>query len=370
MKTLLRLLTLCAITTGPLDVFGCVAPQSASPGADEGNSSEFIEAGLGVPMSIYPVRLLDRPNRDVGDALGLILENHGMTGLQPVRDAFEPDNESKWEDVPGQFAAFLKIHAPATKYALYAEILGSPKDGVDELRWLIVDVNGQLILSDQLVRGDRALKKLIGRHPEPMTCCVAVCDRLFARTGWHKGRAPKEGAGTFAQLWAEKSGTPSEAERQAMNQRLVHLKERLKDSRIVVLPTRIADRDDVGSASRLAHGISEALGISATALTEPVHLKIPGSPNEQRVLWDFARQLREHLRSHPCDADYILMADYLAEFDKGRIGAVHIIICDKAGDWVSVDFQNSHHPDFRRIGPKSIEDCDKLATERIEKQLK
>lgn len=370
MKNALRCLALVSLLMSPLAAFGRLNPPAGQPIPNDPARAAFVNDGLKAPMTIFPMRLVDRPNQDVSDALGMILENDGMMNLQPAEVSFQPDPGAPWEDMPTRLEEFMRSHPIATKYAIYAEIIGSPKNGVDELRWIIVDSEGKLVMSDRLLRNDRTLKRLLGRQPEPLTCCTAVAKRIFTLAKWQKGHAPKEGEGTYARLWAEKSGTPSEAERQAMNQRLVHLKEKLKDSRIVVLPTRVADRGDAGSASRLAHGMSEALGISVAALSEPVNLDIPGSSNEQRMLWDFARKLREHLRNHPIDADYILMADYLAEFAKGHVGAVHVVICDRTGDWVSVDFQNSHHPDFRRISPKSIEDCDKLATERIEKQLK
>jgi hypothetical protein len=49
---------------------------------------------------------------------------------------------------------------------------------------------------------------------------------------------------------------------------------------------------------------------------------------------------------------------------------VHFVVCEKSGDWVLVDFQNSTHEDFQRISPKSVEDCDRLAVERLADRLK
>jgi hypothetical protein len=48
---------------------------------------------------------------------------------------------------------------------------------------------------------------------------------------------------------------------------------------------------------------------------------------------------------------------------------VHLIVCDQKGDWVIVDFQNSHHKDFQAINPKSIEDCQRLAVKRLASYL-
>jgi hypothetical protein len=40
-------------------------------------------------------------------------------------------------------------------------------------------------------------------------------------------------------------------------------------------------------------------------------------------------------------------------------------VCDSKGEWVIVDMQNSHHPDYQRIKPISKEDCSKLLFKRL-----
>ena len=51
------------------------------------------------------------------------------------------------------------------------------------------------------------------------------------------------------------------------------------------------------------------------------------------------------------------------------VGAVHWILCDQRGDWVMVDFQNSHHGDFQELTPESVEDCLELVKVRLKKRL-
>jgi hypothetical protein len=46
-------------------------------------------------------------------------------------------------------------------------------------------------------------------------------------------------------------------------------------------------------------------------------------------------------------------------------GAVHLILCDRQGEIVAADFQNSHHPDFQAAKPRTPEDCDALALTRF-----
>jgi len=76
-----------------------------------------------------------------------------------------------------------------------------------------------------------------------------------------------------------------------------------------------------------------------------------------------ARSIREHVRESPPDADYVLLADYMA--GGGRVGAVHTFLLDSAGDWVIVAFQNSHHEDVNEIAPASLADCCDLSIVRL-----
>ena len=48
---------------------------------------------------------------------------------------------------------------------------------------------------------------------------------------------------------------------------------------------------------------------------------------------------------------------------------MHLIVCDQSGDWVLIDMQNSHHPDFERIDPKSAADCNRLLLARLKGRL-
>jgi tetratricopeptide (TPR) repeat protein len=49
---------------------------------------------------------------------------------------------------------------------------------------------------------------------------------------------------------------------------------------------------------------------------------------------------------------------------------VHFVVCDRKGEWVIVDMQNSQHPDYQDIKPTSSEGCNKLLVKRLEGYLK
>jgi hypothetical protein len=93
-------------------------------------------------------------------------------------------------------------------------------------------------------------------------------------------------------------------------------------------------------------------------------------PNEMKVLWDLAREFRDYAKKNPVDADYVLYADYRFNPQRWQAGFVHFVVCDRQGEWVLVDMQNSHHPDYQSIKPTSREDCDKLLLKRLEHHLR
>ncbi len=163
---------------------------------------------------------------------------------------------------------------------------------------------------------------------------------------------------------------PEQSEFAAMDKRLQTMKKAGTSARMMVYPARVAgDHTDQTSATHLAELLNEAGLCQATvAKTGPV-LKGEGWPDESAVLWLFARAARSYVRQHPTDSDYVLFADYW-DSPRKTTWAVHFVVCDRAGDWVIVDLQNSHHPDFQRINPKTLADGDRLMLERLKTHLR
>lgn len=330
----------------------------------------FQQAGPTVALSVLPAQLLKRPETNVGNTIGLLLERSGLHHVEPAPGAFKPADDTTWDNLAARFTEHLQKNPVPTAYALYAEIIGTRETGLVELRWIVAEAGGQIVLAERLTPENPEFKRLLGTSPEPMTCCVAVAERLFSLTGWKKGGAPPKGQGTFERIWADRSGTPDDAEATAMSERLAKFKAGLKGSTLAIAPTRLGDKDDPQSATRLSAAIARKFDCKATVLEAPIRIEIAGSMNEQRVLWDFARALRQHLKTNPPQADYVLMADCRGNPAANEFGAVHFVVCDKEGNWVLVDYQNSHHPDFQRMTPRSAEDCEALIAVRLAARLR
>ncbi len=87
------------------------------------------------------------------------------------------------------------------------------------------------------------------------------------------------------------------------------------------------------------------------------------------MLWSLAREFRDYIRAHPPETEYALYAEYAFNPQHANQGFVHFIVCDRKGEWVIVDFQNSHHPDYQSIGITSRASCDKLLVKRLQRYL-
>jgi hypothetical protein len=83
-----------------------------------------------------------------------------------------------------------------------------------------------------------------------------------------------------------------------------------------------------------------------------------------------AREFRDYAKKNPTDADYVLYADYVFNPQNWEQGFVHFVVCDRKGDWVIVDFQNSHQADYQSVKPTSRERCDQLLVQRLESYLR
>ena len=79
------------------------------------------------------------------------------------------------------------------------------------------------------------------------------------------------------------------------------------------------------------------------------------------------RALQSYVKENPPDTDYALFADYA--FAGGRVFYVHTIVCDRAGRWVLVELQNSHHPQFAELQPKTSQDANRLVIANLRQWL-
>lgn len=274
---------------------------------------------------------LGRSMPQMTEALAMFLERGGMDNLELA----QPGVDIK------------------TDYKLSATFDGEWGKAFTEIRATLTDRDGKTVWTTRATPQDADWQKLGMR--EPMQGMILLIERLrpVLKLGESFGETGHEGK--FARLMAERSSPPPDSERSALDPRLQALKRASGSATLAIYAP---------NAARLAELITSAgLAKAAGGGVDP-EIHVAANMNEQRMLWDAARGFREFVRKSPPNADYALYAEYLGT------DAVHFIVSDRAGEWVIVDFQNDHHPDFQSIAPKSPDDCARLVVKRLQAYLR
>ena len=302
--------------------------------------------------------------RSFTETLGLLLEEKGYDKYQIADVMLEPpDGNPTRQERTAAFAKFVGERDLKTDYALVTEftLFAEPfKSGI-YVYSAIVDSKGNIVWTDD--------KEYHGKME--FDCLEVARDRLtlvMALDTLPKKELSPDKKQILWELRAKQP--PSGSERKAMDERLKAMKQGGSSARVLVYPARVGgDHADPNCAAHLSELLDEAkLCRASVAKTVPV-MEGSGWPNEMHVLWLFARSVKEYLRQHPADSDYVLFADYWFN-PRGQVWAIHFVVCDRAGDWVIADLQNSHQEDFQRINPKTLEDCDRLVLERLKAELR
>ena len=317
-------------------------------------------------ITVFPMRLLDKPAKDVGDVLGLALEKEqGMTDIRPATTTYDRPVEASFEDTAAGFGEFVRQNPIETDYALYAEVDGTrnpPK--VLEIRSVLVARDGTVVWTDRQTPDDPDFKRL--HVNEPMLCCMLVAERLQTKVDRFASYAKLEGEGRMMRLWREKSGTPDDQALADLNLQQQAFAKNHTSAKMLVYPVQLYQEIDKTAGQRLVDLLNESGFAHAELADTEARFEIAPSSNEQKRLWDFARAFRAYVQEQKPDADYVLMAEYTIRPGDQQVWTVHTFVCDRDGRWVVVDFQNNHQQDFQRVNPQSRDDCGKLVLRRLE----
>ncbi len=326
--------------------------------------------GPNASLTILPVRLGGTPFDRVTEVVGWFLEQQGLKNIELGKLALAPATNTDLQALADSAGEFVKAHPITTEYALYAEFNGTRETGLNELRAVVVDKTGAVVWTDRQGAQDAAFKSLESR--EPMTLSVLLVERLSPPLGLNEETRKASKPGKMARLMEERSGLPPENERAPLPERQKEMKESRQKVTLMVFPVRIGGHAvNATSATDLAKMINDAgLCMAEPAKQSPLLKASQADPNEMKALWDLAREFRDYAKKTPTDADYTLYADYVFTPQQWEQGFVHFVVCDRKGEWVIVDMQNSHHPDYQSVKPTSREGCDKLLVKRLEGYLR
>lgn len=314
-------------------------------------------------LTVYPIHMAGEDREDVAYVAAELLERSGIESIEVDSEAFAADFDSSFDDQAAAFAAFVKARDVSTEYALYGAVIGSPRGGVDEIRSILVDADGNVAWSDRQTRESPALKR--AQPNDPMTSTVFLVERLRGPLDLHDPMRADAPRGKMAERGRVESLAPTDAQLEQMEQRLARLREAGAGATVIVYPARTGDAWSARCAEKLANEINRKGLLSASVAKDPIEFEIQPSRNQQKILWSGARSIQQLVRAHPPEADYVLVADYMVSERAGQAMAVHTFLLDAGGDWVIVDYQNDHHDDFNTISPTSLEECCDLSIVRI-----
>ena len=316
-------------------------------------------------LTILPVMMIGKPFDRVSEIVGLFLEQQGLENIEIGKEVFSPGIPTPLDSLAASLGEFVAKKPVATEYVLYAEFNGGPPHSpLDELRAVVVDSKGRAVWIDRFGEGDADFKNVGDR--EPMTFCGLLARRLAPRMGLNDETRKTAKLGKIARLMEERSGMPPSAERDSIPPRTKTFRESRKTLTLAVFAPRIGDTMDTGQAGVLAKMITDAGICRAVAASKPLLLtSSKKDPNELKILWDLAREFRGYTRSSPEKADYILYADYVFNPERWEQGMVHFVVCDRSGEWVIVDLQNSHQSDYQSVRPVSVPTCNALLIRRL-----
>ncbi len=153
--------------------------------------------------------------------------------------------------------------------------------------------------------------------------------------------------------------------------------ENFRDARVLVVPVQ---GDGVFGKSN-AHNLVQLMNgrklCRAEVHPELVVLRVGNSLNKEKILWNFALKFSNYVQENNFDADYYLTCDYGMNSDgvvirsdyginrEANVRGVHLVLCDRNGNWVIVEQNNNHHRAFQDVMPQTPADCDKLVVERL-----
>jgi len=360
-------LTLLAAAVSLLPVLLAGAALGAGPPAAPAERSVTV-----FPVVVTPAGKVTLESRKgIAEVIGMVLERTGLENVRLADTEFVPQADDSIDREAAAFGDFIRRRQIATQYALLPHLFGSPGSGVQEIRTILVDKQGQIALADR--DDSETYDKTSNLEPkDPMTSSIFVARKVQRLWNLEDPLRQDAPTGALHARWREKTGVPSEEEVAATNRRLAVMKEELAGKKLAVYAVRTGDVGDAECAARLAEAITaDGIATAAAADGNP-DFEIRGHYNEQKVLWDAARGFRRFLQDHPPTADYGLFAHYgiaSPAAESSKVGGVHFIVCDRSGQWVLVDFQNSHHVAFQEIDPTSAADCNRLVVRRLKERL-
>ena len=147
------------------------------------------------------------------------------------------------------------------------------------------------------------------------------------------------------------------------------------ETKVLVCPVHILDNQsssyDTISSKKIVHYINEKkyADASTTVLCPPANNE--WRPNEAKMLTKSINLFVDYVnKSNIPDNTYILYAEFLKLGKESRVGGVHYCLLNNKGEIAMRGLINSHWDEFKKVNPKTNDDCVGVFINGFENKMK
>ena len=136
-------------------------------------------------LTVFPVLINQIEKQDlvpgVAKAMALLFEGAGVKRIEVSDDFFRPTAPRDAWKIAREFGGLVNDKSIETDYAVFAEFIGTPETGPDEIFTVVVDKAGNPVWVGIQTRTDPLVKGI--KQHTPFTCCYVSVEKLRRRLG-------------------------------------------------------------------------------------------------------------------------------------------------------------------------------------------
>ena len=312
----------------------------STPAYSQSQDATSLPSVTIMPVTAMPNEFPEDFAKRVAMVIGTLLEKQGLEKIEIADKPILSTGSKRITELVTDYQKAVQASPLTTDLLLQVQFDGTPKSGVQSLRWIVLDRTGKVVVQKEATSND--WKNATIRPSDPMTCSAYVAEQL--QKHWKLPGKPSSAEGKLANFWKRDAGLPEAEElKRIQERRSLFRKERTNKTLALVITKRPGH--DAGIASKeLGESIKKSLQMEVQVIEDSKLTPSPMHSNEQRVLWDMAKATQKWIEETRPQSDYVLCLD--AASIESNLHFIHLILCNRQGDWVWVDYMNDHHQDF------------------------
>lgn len=140
------------------------------------------------------------------------------------------------------------------------------------------------------------------------------------------------------------------------------LMQSLGDTSVTVFPTFVRSTGgayDADSVRQIGEYLTSAKLAEVTLSDQEVPITGSWGMNQAKMLRESAEAFAAHIKTHPIETDYAMLAEFLIGGAGNAVG-IHGYVLDADGTVAFALLLNSHHKAFAAANPQTVEECTAL----------